>query len=97
MLYDEEMFSNKTKIEYIEEIGVLATGLMVLGIPFTFRKIWDGYQILVQTDNSRWDAVCHSGSYGHEKNLLEIYGSIVRDDEDSVEGWLTATEVLARL
>ena len=91
------MFNTETNVEYIEEIGVLATGLMLLGIPFTFRKIWDGYQILVQTDNSRWDAVCHSGSYGHEKSLLEIYGSIVTSDEDSVEGWLTAEEVLARL
>lgn len=91
------MFSKETRLEYIEEIGVLATGLMLLGIPFTFRRIWDGYQILVKTDDSDWDAVCHSGSYGHERNLLEIYGSVVTSEEDSVEGWLTAEEVLAKL
>ena len=29
-----------------------------------------------------WDAICHGGSYGYEKGLLEIMGSIV--DEKKV-------------
>lgn len=41
------------------------------------------------------DAICHSGSYGHEIGLLEIMG-LTRND-DSVEGWLTSEEVFDRI
>ncbi len=45
-----------------------------------------------------WDAICHYGSYGYEKGLLEIMGEIVDPScEDSVEGWLTADDVIARV
>ena len=58
-------------------------------------------QIIVYDDhNTRlWDAVCHFGSYGHEKGLLEIMGIIVNEEEngDSVVGWLTADDVIKRL
>lgn len=58
-------------------------------------------QIIVYDDhNTRiWDAVCHFGSYGHEKGLLEIMGVIVDEeaDGDSVKGWLTADDVIKRL
>jgi hypothetical protein len=36
------------------------------------------------------DAVCHAGSYGHEKGLIEIMSQY----EDDVVGWLTADEAL---
>lgn len=41
------------------------------------------------------DAICHSGSYGHEKGLLEVMG-LTRND-DFVEGWLTSEEVFDRI
>lgn len=41
------------------------------------------------------DAICHSGSYGHEKGLLEIMG--LTRNGDSVEGWLTSEEVFDRI
>jgi hypothetical protein len=41
------------------------------------------------------DAVCHSGSYGHEEGLLEIMG--LTHNDDSVEGWLTSEEVFDRI
>lgn len=45
-----------------------------------------------------WDAICHRGSYGAEEGLLEIMGTIVRDNAgDSVEGWLTAEDVIERI
>ena len=45
-----------------------------------------------------WDAICHRGSYGYEEGKLEIMGTIVRDDiEDTVEGWLTAQDIIDRL
>lgn len=80
---------------YKTEITKLAQGLIEKGIAFEFRPIWDGWQII--TDE--WDAVCHSYSYGHEKELLEIMGSIVSVDnaDDDVEGRLTAADILARV
>ena len=57
-------------------------------------------QIVVYKNGKRsWDAICHWGSYGYEKGLLEIMGSIVDEekDGDSVVGWLTAQDVINRL
>lgn len=48
-------------------------------------------QVVVYLDNRRmWDAVCHRWSYGGDRGLLEIYGSICND----VIGWLTADDVI---
>ena len=58
------------------------------------------HQIIVYKDGERsWDAICHPGSYGYEEGLLEIYGDIVWHDidGDSVRGWLTADNVIARI
>ena len=61
----------------------------------------DHHQIIVFDDagERRWDAVCHTGSYGYEDGLLEIYGDIVWADidGDSVAGWLTAQDVINRI
>ena len=57
-------------------------------------------QIIVSDDGigGDWDAICHSGSYGAEEGLLEIMGTIVRDNAgDCVEGWLTAEDVIERI
>ncbi len=46
-----------------------------------------------------WDAICHTGSYGCEKGLLEIMGNIVDEtkDGDSIVGYLTAADVIERI
>lgn len=45
-----------------------------------------------------WDVICHRGSYGAEEGLLELYGTIVDPNAgDSVEGWLTAEDVIRRM
>lgn len=65
-------------------------------IPSYDRK----HQIIVYKDGKRsWDAICQYGSYGYEEGLLEIYGDIVwyDIDGDSVRGWLTANDVIARI
>ena len=83
-------------MNYRVEMDKLAAGLTEKGIPFTYEPLFDGVQIQC----SDWDAVCHRFSYGHEKGLLEIMGSIVQpgdDGIDDVEGWMTAEEILARL
>lgn len=63
----------------------------------------DTHQVIVykELDSRRfrsWDAVCHYGSYGSTRGLLEIMGTIVSPEAgDSVEGWLTAEEVIERI
>lgn len=55
-------------------------------------------QIFVYDENGeiKWDVICHVGSYGYEQGLLEIMGSIVKGI-DSVEGFLTADDIIKRL
>ena len=44
------------------------------------------------------DAVCHWGSYGHERGLIEVMGwPLCEAIDDDVEGYLTADTVYARL
>lgn len=85
-------FENVNPI-YRIEADKLAKGLIEKGIAFEYHKCCDGIQICC----NGWDAICHSGSYGHERGLLEIMGTIVRVDDDEVEGNLTAEEILQRL
>jgi len=52
----------------------------------------------IAEDVRAWDAVCHPGSYGYEKGLLEVMGSaVVRVYNDEVEGYLTAQDIINRL
>ena len=54
------------------------------------------HQIYVYTEKGVFDVICHAGSYGHEEGLLEAMGYIV-ECEDSVEGWMTAEDVIRRI
>lgn len=49
-----------------------------------------------QTNERIGDAVCHFGSYGHEKGLIEVMGYPF-DDEEDVVGFLTAEEVIHQI
>ena len=58
----------------------------------------DRHQIIVYKDGERdWDVICQFGSYGVEDGLLEAYGARIVRKEDSVEGYLTADEIIKRL
>lgn len=94
------------------ELDKLEAYLIEKGIPYaridmddTYddRGRWlymDRHQIIAYGDAQRkdriWDAICHRGSYGYEEGKLEIMGRIV-NKEDSVEGFLTAEEVIQRI
>lgn len=41
-------------------------------------------------EDTKVDAICHKGSYGHENGLIEIMSLF----EEDVVGWLTAEEAL---
>ena len=69
---------------------------------FTFSviKTWGRPQIIfmdAETDERVSDAICHWGSYGHEKGLIEVTGYPLCKIEDDVEGCLTADTVYERL
>lgn len=71
------------------EMMALAFGLRERNIKFEVSSIFDGLQIWCDG----WDAICHNGSYGHERGLIEVMG--LPQCGDDVIGYLTAAEVLA--
>lgn len=80
---------------YTKELNKLAIGLIERGINFKFENIYNGGIIVW----NNCDAICHDGSYGREAGLLEIMGVLVDEAKtnDTVEGWLTADEILKRI
>lgn len=72
------------------EMMKLAFGLRDRDIGFSVKSFYDGMQIVV--GDWDWDAICHSGSYGHENGLIEVMG--LPQCQDGVIGYLTAEEVL---
>jgi hypothetical protein len=86
------------------EMFKLAKGLEEKGIPFDFvsSAYCKGAQIFVydENGNQEWDAICNEMSYGRYQGLIEIMGTIVDEvatGGDSVEGCLTAEDILKRL
>lgn len=70
------------------------------GIPHTFEKFMDGWQVCYpQGEDCVMDAIQHCGSYGRELNLLEIMGLLTTEEaeHDSVVGWLNAEDVFERI
>ena len=78
--------SNINQTEMME----LAFGLRDRGIEFSTKSFCDGIQIVV--GDWDWDAICHSGSFGHENGLIEVMG--LPQCQDDVIGYLTAEDVL---
>ena len=73
-----------------DEMMKLAFGLRDRSIGFSVKSFFDGIQIVV--GDFDWDAICHSGSYGHENGLIEVMG--LPQCQDDVIGYLTAEDVL---
>ena len=81
-MFDKETINQR-------EMIALAYGLRERGIEFKVRSLYNGWQIWCDG----WDAICHNGSYGHERGLIEVMG-LPQCDGDVI-GYLTAAEVLA--
>lgn len=85
---------------YTREMSKLVDYLAAEGISYELHEILNGHLVIVYDENGErsWDAICHDGSYGHELGLLEVMGErVVRVTNDTVEGYLTAEEVIRRL
>lgn len=65
------------------------------------ERLYGRHQIIVYNTKGKrqWDVICHYGSYGYSKGLLEAYGEPVvrKSDGNSVVGYLTAQDVIDRL
>lgn len=82
-----------------DEMKKLAHGLIDKGLFFKTRAFSGGDQIIVYDEHGTriWDAVSHTYSYGGDQGLIEILGTIVNNEDDNVEGYLTADDILSRL
>lgn len=98
--YYMERFSDlKEPNENYTEILKLNELLSKTEIPYTIDRYFDGWQIIYFYNGERIaDVVEHLGSYGTDKNLLEIMGCLTPEEEeqDRVLGFLTAEEVFER-
>lgn len=84
------------KLIHQSELFKLGLGLDERGIEYDLHKLWDGLSVVVPSQG--WDAVCHHGSYGGDKGLIEVMGHYIAPNTgDGVEGWLTAKEILDRI
>jgi hypothetical protein len=90
----------KTNWNY-QEIIKLDRLLQLKEIPHTFERLMDGWQICYPTKGgSRVVSVIeHHGSYGNERDLLEIMGLLTPEEEqdDEVVGYLTSQNVYERI
>lgn len=89
--------SELDKLEkYLKEHGYEYKRIDTERTPLTTER----HQVIVYNNGEWfWDAICQPGSYGYKEGLLEIMGYIVwyDIDDDSVRGWLTADDVIARI
>lgn len=82
----------------MSEMSKLFLLLADADIPFETREIFGTMQICYPSfDDLICDAICHQYSYGYEQGLLEIMGLADPGIGDTVEGYLTADEVFARI
>jgi hypothetical protein len=78
------------------EMYKLINLLIKAKIPFEVEEWYDTPMVWYPSKkNFRCDVICHCGSYGHEKGLLETMG--LTTNPDDVEGYLTAETVFERI
>ena len=100
-LFDEN--GNYILNDRYQEILKLDGMLTGAGIPHELARNMDGWQVFYpkhyDTGECVMDAIEHWGSYGREKDLIEIMGLLTPEEMeyDSVLGCLTAEEVFNRI
>lgn len=83
-------------IPEITQVDKLITMLEATNIPFEVTVLCGRPQVRYPNkEHPVCDAVCHWASYGHQTGLIEIMG--LTRNNDSVEGYLNADEVSARI
>lgn len=87
--------------EKYKEILELDRLLNEAGIAHVTYRVMDGWQLAYTNTDGDFitDAIEFTGSYGADRDLLEIAGTLAHDagEGEDVEGWLTAKEVFERI
>lgn len=82
---------------HLYSIHSLASDLLAESLNRHQIKVYEDVENM-DNDNWCWDAICHYGSYGYEKGLLETMGELVPEDYgDVVMGYLTAEDIIKML
>ena len=90
-------------VDNYTEIFRLKKMLEKAKIPFDFSILHGGYHIVYTADSNKriCSVIEHDGSYGREKDLLEIQGLMTKEEleetQDNVLGYLTAEDVFQRI
>ncbi len=74
------------------EIYRLKNKLQKQKIPFKFYAMFDGFQIIINYGGIYVSIIEHFGSYGVEKDLLEMW-----DYHNEPVGWMTAEDCLKKI
>jgi hypothetical protein len=93
------MYTFKETID-LTEFNKLKASLKRNEIPFEEFDLMGGKQLAYpNSKNIKCSVICHHGSYGHEKGLLEIMGLLTKEEsqQDNVIGYLTADDVYYRI
>lgn len=64
---------------FANTILTLANSLTEHNIPHTINVNWDGLQIRFPWNDG--DLICHSGSYGHDNDMVESMGCLWDTDD----------------
>lgn len=93
--------SDEKLIHYSRELFKVIDFLNKEGINFDIRQMFNGWQLIVRNKKvlTEWDfdIICHDGSYGNKKGLLEVMGIIAESEYDDVEGYLTGEQVVEKI
>ena len=81
---------------HLKEFPELLRRLCLEGITFDLTGHFGGLCMTIPSreafskgEKTALSVICHNGSYGHEKGLIEIWAPGLND---GVEGWLTAED-----
>lgn len=58
-------------MKYFESINFITNQLSALNIPYSVRRIYEGYQIIFSWDIG--DIACHEGTYHSDIGLVETF------------------------
>ena len=60
--------------EFMENLTPILTGLIAEGVPFRYRPLYDGWQLIFKwSGDVAADVACHSGTYGNLEGFVESY------------------------
>jgi len=63
--------TDEIRKEFLENLPPILAGLIVEGVPFQYRPLYDGWQLIFNWCNA--DVACHKGTCGNLAGFIESY------------------------